>query len=163
MSEAFNRDEELTYKKYSPFLNSSYNLYAHVYMTHKALFIARYNEIKDFGVTPMELALLTVVNGLGGSLTPAEIARWIMRKRSTVSGLLNRMERNGLIERSGHENSKKLKKVTLTTRGQRVLEQTGERDVLNDITGSLSDDEFGQLWSLLEKLQGIAHNRDNGD
>jgi len=163
MKKQIDRDKEPLYKKYAPFLNSSYNLYAHIYMTHKALFIARYSEIKEFGITPVELALLTVVNGLGGSATPAEIARWIMRKRSTVSGLLNRMERNGLVERSKYENNKKLRKVTLTTKGKRVLEQTGEMDVLYDITGSLSDDEFRQLWLLLEKLQEIARNHEKGD
>ncbi|MEA1958220.1 MAG: winged helix DNA-binding protein [Chloroflexota bacterium] len=156
MTEQISRDEEPAYKRYAPFLNSSYNLYVHIYMTHKALFSVRYGEIKGFEVTPMELALLTIVNGIGGSATPAEIARWIMRKRSTVSGLLNRMERNGLIKRSEYENNKKLKKVTLTDEGRKILEQTGESDVLNDITGSLSDDEFERLWSLLEKLQQIA-------
>jgi DNA-binding MarR family transcriptional regulator len=158
MKKRLDRDRETIYQRYAPFINSSYNLYAHIYMTHKALFVARYNEIKGFGVTPMELALLMVVEGIGGSATPAEIAKWIMRRRSTVSGLLNRMERNRLIERSEYEGNKKLKKVTLTEKGREVLELTGSRDVLDDIAGMLSDEEFRQLWSLLEKLQGAAHD-----
>jgi len=149
---------ESTYRKYAPFLNSSYNLYAHIYLTHKALFKARYSEIKDLGITPMELALLTIVNGLGGAATPAEISQLIMRNRSTVSGLLNRMERNGLIKRSGYEENKKLRKVTLTKKGQNALEQTGRSDVLDDITGSMSDEDFKQLWMLLEKIQSAAMN-----
>lgn len=148
--------EESGYQKYAPFLNNSYNLYAHIYLTHKALFKARYSEIKGVGITPMELALLTIVNGLGGSATPADISHLIMRNRSTVSGLLNRMERNGLVKRSGYENNKKLRKVTLTKKGRDALARTGRSDVLNDITDSLSDEEFRQLWSLLEKLQSLA-------
>ena len=148
--------EESTYRKYAPFLNNSYNLYAHIYLTHKALFKARYSEIRGLDITPMELALLTIVNGLGGAATPAEISQLIMRNRSTVSGLLNRMERNGLIERSEHEKNKKLRNVTVTKKGQDALDQAVRSDVLDDITGSLSDEDFKQLWQLLEKLQGLA-------
>jgi DNA-binding MarR family transcriptional regulator len=158
MSKKNIKTEESTYRKYAPFLNNSYNLYAHIYLTHKALFMSRYSEIKGLGITPMELALLTIVNGHGGSATPAEISQLIMRNRSTVSGLLNRMERNGLIKRSGYENNKKLRKVTITRKGQDALDQTGKSDVLNEIVGALSDEEFKQLWLLLEKLQGMALN-----
>mgnify|MGYP001766171984 CR=1 FL=1 len=152
------KTEESNYQKYAPFLNNSYNLYAHIYLTHKALFKARYREIRGLGITPMELALLTIVNGLGGAATPAEISHLIMRNRSTVSGLLNRMERNGLINRSGYEENKKLRKVTVTKKGQSALEKAGRSDVLNDIVGSLPDDDFKQLWQLLDKLQGLALN-----
>jgi len=156
MSEAFNREEKLTYRKYAPFMNSSYNLYVHIHMTQKALLSARHSEIKGLGITIMELALLTIVSGLGGAATPAEISQLIMRRRSTVSGLLNRMERNGLIKRSEYKNNKKLRKVTLTVKGQKVLDQTEEMDIINDIIGSISDDDFRRLWALLEKLQELA-------
>ncbi|MFA5055842.1 MAG: MarR family transcriptional regulator [Dehalococcoidia bacterium] len=156
MSKGFNREEQTKYKEYAPFMNSSYNMYVHIHMTQKALLNARYSEVKAFGITIMELALLTIVKGHGGEATPAQIARLIMRRRSTVSGLLNRMERNGLIRRSEYKNNKRLRKVTLTDKGKKVLEQTWEVDNIHDIVGSLSDEEFKQLWTLLEKLQNLA-------
>lgn len=66
------------------------------------------------------------------------------------------MQRNGLVKRSEYKGNKKLTKVIITEKGQKALEQSGKSDVLNDITGSLSDDEFRQPWILLEKLQEIA-------
>jgi DNA-binding MarR family transcriptional regulator len=110
----------------------------------------------------MELALLTVVEGLGGSATPADISRWMMRKRPTVSGLLNRMERNGLVVRTGCQENKKLKKVTITKKGQGALAQSKKKDVLNTIIGSMSDEEYRQLWSLLEKLKHTALSMTDG-
>ena len=156
MSAVLNREGKSTYKKYAPFMNSSYNMYVHIHMTQKALLNARYSEVKSFGITIMELALLTIVKGLDGEATPAQIARLIMRRRSTVSGLLNRMERNGLIRRSEYKSNKRLRKVTLTVKGEKVLEQTWEMDNIDNIIGSISDDEFRRLWTLLEKLQGLA-------
>ena len=156
MAKGFHREEQTKYKEYAPFMNSSYNMYVHIHMTQKALLNARYSEVKAFGITIMELALLTILKGHSGEPTPAQIARLIMRRRSTVSGLLNRMERNGLIKRSEYKNNKRLRKVTLTNKGKEVLEQAWEVDNINDIIGSISDDEFRRLWALLEKVQGLA-------
>jgi DNA-binding MarR family transcriptional regulator len=150
------RDEDAQYRQYVPFLNSDYNLYLLIYLTHAALFNARYSEIKVFGITSMELALLTVVQGLGESATPAEISRWMMRKRPTISGLLNRMERNGLITRTGFKTNKKLTKVSMTSKGQEALDRASKHDVLHAIIGAISEEEYKQLWSLLEKLKDAA-------
>lgn len=112
--------------------------------------------MKELGVTSMEAALLLVVNGLGESATPAEISRWMMRKRPTVSGLLDRMERNGLVIREGYDHNKKLKKVVMTKKGQEALDQIVKKDSLRTIISSITDEEYAQLWSLLEKLKDKA-------
>lgn len=152
----FNRNENPAYRKYVSFLDSSYNLYALIYLTQIALFRTRYNEVRELGVTSMEAALLLVVNGLGESANPAEISRWMMRKRPTVSGLLDRMERNGLVIRQGYNHNRKLKKVVMTPKGREALNQIVKRDSFRTIISSLSDEEYAQLWSLLEKLKDKA-------
>ena len=156
MAAASERDRNPAYRKYVPFLDSNYNLYLLLYLTHAALFDARYQEIKGFGLTSMELALLTVVDGLGDKATPAEIARWMMRRRPTVTGLLDRMERNGLVRRSAYRGSRKLKMVTMTEKGRRALEKANEKDIWKSIIGAMPDEEYRQLWSLLEKLKDAA-------
>ena len=152
----FNRNETPAYRKYVPFLDSSYNLYTLIYLTQIALFRTRYNEVRELGVTSMEAALLLVVKGLGEQANPAEISRWMMRKRPTVSGLLDRMERNGLVIREGYNHNRKLKKVIMTPKGREALDQIVKRDSFRTIISSLSDEEYAQLWSLLEKLKDKA-------
>ena len=156
MAEVSERDQNPEYRKYVPFLGSNYNLYLLLYLTHAALFNARYREIRGFGLTSMELALLTVVDGLGDAATPSEISRWMMRKRPTVSGLLDRMERNGLVKRSPYRGSRKLKQVTMTDKGRRALDKANQKDVWKTIIGAMPDDDFKQLWSLLERLKDAA-------
>ncbi len=156
MTEVFNRNENPAYKKYIPFLDSSYNLYALIYLTQVALFRARYTEVKELGITSMEAALLLVTDGLGEKATPAEISRWMMRRRPTVSGLLDRMERNGLVKRKGFDNNKKSKKIVITRKGREALEHIMKKDILCTIINSISDEEYRQLWSLLEKLKDKA-------
>ena len=156
MPGALKRDKSAEYRKYVPFLNSDYNLYLLIYLTHAALFKARYNEIKGVGVTSMELALLTVVQGLGEPTTPTEISRWMMRKRPTISGLLNRMEKNGLIRRTGYQTNRRSTKVSMTNKGREALKRASGQDILNRIIGEMSEEEYKQLWALLEKLKCAA-------
>jgi DNA-binding MarR family transcriptional regulator len=156
VAEASQRDRDPAYRKYVPFLDSNYNLYLLIHLTHAALFNARYREIRGFGLTSMELALLTVVDGLGESATPTEIARWMMRRRPTVTGLLDRMERNGLVKRSAYRGSRKSKLVTMTDKGREALDKANRKDVWKTIIGAMPDEEYRQLWSLLEKLKDNA-------
>jgi len=156
VSKSLEKDKDPQYRKYVPFLNSDYNLYLLIYLTHAALFKARYDQIKDFGITSMELALLTVVKGLGESATPTEISRWMMRKRPTISGLLNRMEKNGLITRTGYKSNRRSTRVSMTRKGRQALSRASEQDVLHTIIGEISEDEYKQLWFLLEKLKAAA-------
>jgi DNA-binding MarR family transcriptional regulator len=162
---ASQRDRNPAYRKYVPFLDSNYNLYLLLYLTQSALFDARYREIRGTGITSMELALLTVVDGLGDKATPAEIARWMMRRRPTVTGLLDRMERNGLVQRSAYRGSRKSKLVTMTDKGRKALDTANQKDVWKTIIGAMPDEEYRQLWSLLEKLKDAAqaHPGEPGD
>ncbi len=149
--------EDLEYRKYVPFMGRDYNLFMLIGLTLNAIFRARNHQIKELDLTPAEFHLLLLVSELGGTATPGEIAQWMMRKPPTISGLLNRMEKNGLIVRKGFKNNKKLRKVALTKKAHEYLEKlsVGE-DILNVIMNSLEKDEYEQLWNLLEKLRSVA-------
>jgi MarR family multiple antibiotic resistance transcriptional regulator len=151
-----NPNEDQAYRKYVPFLDRDYNLFSLMSQTHSAIFRARYIEVMNLGVTSMEAALLTIVHGLGGSATPSEIARWMMRKRPTISELLSRMERNGLVKRTDYKGNKRQKRVLMTAKGREALERASQHDVMHTIMGSISHQEFRQLWLLLEKLNESA-------
>ena len=49
------------------------------------------------GLTPEKIAVLWACKEHPGPLIPAEIARFVSRESQSVTGLLNRMEREGFI------------------------------------------------------------------
>ena len=149
--------ENIDYTKYVPFMGRDYNLFMLIGLTLNAIFRARHHQVKELGLTPAEFHLLLLVSELGGTANPGEIAQWMMRKRPTISGLLNRMEKNGLIVRTAYKNNKKLRKVTITKKAQEYLDKlSGKEDILNVIMNSLQPEEYEHLWMLLEKLRGVA-------
>ena len=157
MSKDQGESGDQNYRKYVPFMGREYNLFMLIGLTLSAVFSARHYQVKELGLTPAEFHLLLLVSELGGTATPGEIAQWMMRKRPTISGLLNRMEKNGLVVRKAFRGNKKLKKVAITNKGQEALNLlAAEKDILNIIMSSLSQKEYEQLWALLEKLRGEA-------
>ncbi len=138
-------------------MGREYNLFMLIGLTLNAVFNARHHQVKNLGLTPAEFHLLLLVSELGGTATPGKIAQWMMRKPPTISGLMNRMEKNDLIVRKSYRNNKKLRKVVITSKGQEALVHlSNEKDILNIIVNSLSKAEYEQLWALLEKLRGTA-------
>lgn len=150
-----NNDHE--YKKYVPFMNREYNLFMLAGLTVNSIFKARQSQVEDLGLTATQFHLLLLASELGEEAFPAEIARWMMLKPPTVSSLCNRMERDGFIVRRSYKNNKKLKRITITKKGEEALAYlANEKDILTIIMSSLSREEYRQLWTLLEKLRGVA-------
>jgi len=138
-------------------MNREYNLLMLAGLTVNAILKARQNQVKELGLTTSQFHLLMLASELGEEAFPAEIARWMMLKPPTVSSLCNRMERDGLIVRRSYKNNKKLKRITITKKGEEALVHlSNEKDILTTIMNSLSQEEYQQLWILLEKLKGVA-------
>lgn len=157
MTEDKNTNEDLDFGKYAPFMDRHYNLFMLAGLTLSAIFKARHHQVKELGLTPTQFHLLLLVSELGDEAFPAEIARWMMLKPPTVSSLCNRMERDGFVVRKSYKNNKKLKRITMTKKGEESLSRlSNEKDILRTIMGSLSAEEYRQLWALLEKLKDTA-------
>lgn len=99
--------------------------------------------------------VLTVVHGAGGPLPPSVIADRMVVSRATVTGLVDSLERRGLVERRGDRRDGRMRVVALTRRGKGVTERLlpelhrFERDLL----AALTEGEQRQLLRLVAKLQ----------
>lgn len=108
------------------------------------------------GLALTDADILFLVGHLGESVTPTTLSRWLKRKPSTLCEQLDRLEIRGLVSRLPIEGNNKSIRVVLTEKGQASLQKTMEEDIMPSIIDSLSEDEYRQLWSLLEKLKEKA-------
>jgi DNA-binding MarR family transcriptional regulator len=118
-----------------------------------AFFASREKELAQYGTSPMKIAVLFIIRKIGREATPAEISRWLVRRSHTVSGLLDRMEKDGLVTKSKNLPKKNLVRVTLTEKGKRLLRQSLKRDTEKKIFASLPQKDKAQLYTLLEKIR----------
>jgi DNA-binding MarR family transcriptional regulator len=65
--------------------------------------------------------VLTILDGEGGPLSPSTIADRMILTRGTVTGVLDTLERRGLIRRTRHEADGRMRQVTITARGSATV------------------------------------------
>lgn len=139
--------------KKSNLYEKEFKLWVMLEHAHSAVFAAREKELAQYGTSPMKTAVLFIVQSIGSEATPAEIARWILRKSHTVSGLLDRMEKDGLITRTKDLPKKNLVRVTITAKGKKVLRQSMKRESTRRIFAVIPEKDRQQLYAQLEKLR----------
>lgn len=142
--------------RYVPFVGRDHNLRMLLYLTETALSEARRVQVMKAGLALTDADILFLVGHLGESVTPTTLSRWLKRKPSTLCEQLDRLEIRGLVSRLPIEGNNKSIRVVLTEKGQASLQKTMEEDIMPSIIDSLSEDEYRQLWSLLEKLKEKA-------
>ncbi len=112
-------------------------------------------EIEQYNLTPPQFALLSFLWQQDG-LTQAELSEKGQIDRSTVGGLIDRLERDGLLERRQHPQDRRAYLIYLTEHGKEMegpLSACAERS-LHQFTSGLNDDEVTELRRMLEILRG---------
>ena len=133
-----------------------YELWVLLAHTREAMFNSRKKELRKYNINPRESAVLHIVQTLGDRAIPTEIARWLLRKPHSISELLNRMEKRGLIKKTRDVNRRNVIIVSLTEKGQGVYHQSLKRKSMHKIMSSLSNEESQQLRVYLKNC-GIVH------
>ena len=115
------------------------------------------------GLTPETLAVLWAARDYPGKLIPAEIARLTHRENQTIAGLLNRMEKAGLIQRIPKRKGKPFTEVKLTDKGWKLCDdgvpvlKSMVSDLISDVP--VAEQKKVQEWhrKLGDKAFGKLH------
>lgn len=145
----------------NPLSDEPYSLWLMMHQTTDAMWAAREKELKQFnedGLSLIELGALlfiqTIEHATAKKATVTEISRWLFRKHNSVSELLRRMEKRGLVVRNPRQRNTTIK---ITDRGQQLCRQAMEQTYfVRNLMSSLSEQECQELWRILEKLRNIA-------
>jgi MarR family transcriptional regulator, lower aerobic nicotinate degradation pathway regulator len=88
--------------------------------------------------------------------TMAELADYLGLERSSVSGLIDRAVKRGLVRRDASEDDGRAVRVSLTPDGRRLASVGAQEigELLEPMTGQLSQAERNRLSLLLGKLMG---------
>ena len=150
--------------KYKFAADELWDLWTMLEQVHSGVTLARDRELEKHGISTIKAAALFIIDSIGNEATPAEISRWILRRPHSVSGLLDRMEKDGLIKKTKNLAKKNLVRVTITLKGRRAYEVSLKRKTINQVLNSITAQERKDLYAVLEKLRnkslkvaGILH------
>jgi len=127
-----------------------------LFQVRQLMFKVRQKELSKYGISHVEAAVLHIIQAIGNTVTPAEISRWVLREPHTISELLSRMEKKGLVRKVKDLDRRNLVRVMLTDKGHEAYYQSAERESTQNIMSALSEEERQQLGSCLWKLRAKA-------
>ena len=133
-----------------------YNLWTMLEQAHSGITLARDHELEPHRLSTIKDSALFIIDSIGPEATPAEISRWILRRPHSVSGLLDRMEKEGFIKKTKDLQKKNLVRVTITAQGRKAYSTSLKRKAFNQVFNALTADEREKLYGYLDKLRAKA-------
>lgn len=109
--------------------------------------------LSDFGITvPQFTALQVLIND--GDMTIGELSQQMDLACSTITDLIDRMEKNELVKREKDQKDKRVVRVVVLEKGHDILQRVLDRRIsfLEAKLEGLSETEVEGLKTALEKL-----------
>ena len=109
-------------------------------------------------LSPSQFHLLGALKSGGGVLSTGDIARIMLRASQTVTGLVGRLEAQGLVERELDQHDRRKANVRITRAGERrlTLALPTANDLAESIVAPLTDEELRDFEAKLRKLLANA-------
>ena len=116
---------------------------------------ARNLELAKFGLNMPQTDVLYCLKVSKEPMTPMKLARMLHKQPHTVSALVHRMERQGLLTTKRDLNRKNWVRVSLTKKGEEAVKQWAAASEVPDAMSCLSKKESEALYAITKKL----HNK----
>jgi DNA-binding MarR family transcriptional regulator len=136
-----------------PISDEYFVLWIMIAQTRDAILKARERDYARFNISNMRRAVLWNIQNNGGHSTPVEISRHLFRELHSVTGLLERMEKEELITKFKSLSRSRFE-VKLTKKGLDVLNQSLYNETDKRIFSILTKKQRERLASYLWKLRG---------
>lgn len=123
---------------------------------HQRLYARFRDLLAPYDITPPQFALLAFLWKQDG-LSQTELTEKTDVDRTTLSGLIDRLEKQGLVARAPHPGDRRASLVKLTPAGRKLEAQLSplSTNLRQQIKKDLNEDDYEQLCQLLTRLRGI--------
>ena len=143
-------------QKTSLSVDQYYDLWNLLSETRDAIVRVRELETSQSGISASQIHALFFIQAIDGPVTPAQLSRLLFRESQSVSGLLDRMERQGLVKRVKDMDRKNQVRIAITEKGRQIYGESTKRRSIQRIISSLTEEERQQLKSYLQILKDEA-------
>lgn len=113
--------------------------------------------LKPLGLTDSQLNVLVLLKNHDSEVgvSQTQLGRMLLVNRSNVTGLIDRMERAGLVERTAARGDRRTKLIRLTTHGRKQTERAEKAYFkrIDEVMGDLSPKDMKTLCRILEGMR----------
>ena len=135
--------------------NTVLRLWLLLHRVRDALVACEDSIFKEYGLTTEQFGVLASVKSRGGSLRPTDLASILERSPNSVSMLVDRMVKAGLVRRTRDRSDRRVVNVTLTGKGENALEPATPAgwEFIQKILSPISYEDKRALVGLLETIK----------
>lgn len=128
------------------------------------LFFTRRLKENGFELTKEQWVLLKILSDHNG-VSQNEIACKSNRDKTSITRLVNNLERKNLLARLPSKNDKRINQLFLTTQGEKMLNETEQiwTDMVCNLQKGLNKQEIEMLINTLKKVQKNIIDNDSCD
>jgi len=141
--------------KNDPEMDSIY-LWTVLHQARDAIFRLREKELRKLGISTAIAEVMFTIENIGSEATPTKISRHLLREFHSVSSILSRMEKKGLVKKVNDLKRKNIVRVYLTDKGRQIYDEAKKRESILDILSGLSEKDSQQLASSLKEIRDEA-------
>jgi len=129
-----------------------------LYQTHNAIFKLTELALLPHNLSLPQLHLLLVLRQAGGVLATGEIGRAMVKASQTITGLVDRLEVQDLVERQFDRRDRRKTWIRLTAKGQRKWEEAMPvaNRLAEELFSVLADKDLRELQAKTDKLRTVA-------
>ena len=126
-------------------------LWRRLYQTYTLLKVCEDQIFEEFGLTTEQYAVLVAIDYLGGPARVTDIAQWLERSTNSISMLVDRMVKAGLVKRTRDRKDRRVVSVTASSKGEKALKpaNVASFEVVSKILSALPYEERYTLFNLL--------------
>jgi MarR family 2-MHQ and catechol resistance regulon transcriptional repressor len=112
----------------------------------------------QYGLTPEQYGVLVTIKYVGQSARITDIARWSARSPNSVSMIVDRMVKIGLVKRVRDKHDRRVVFVSVAPKGETALGPATSvgLEFIRTVMKPLSDDDLAALVRLLEAVRSQA-------
>ena len=137
-------------------MSRDYDIWGKITEVYKLIGKARSIELSALNLTPEQSHILRILMLSGGTSTINEIANISLRTHNTVSILIKRMEKMGLVYKEKKESSKQYI-ISISEKGSELF-KTMPIDSVEMIFSALSEEEKQSFNGYLDRLEQEARH-----
>jgi len=132
-----------------------------VYQTYNAIFKVAELALLEQHLSLPQFHLLAILKKRGGLLTTGEIGEAMVKASQTITGLVDRLEEPGMVERVFDRKDRRKTWVRMTPKGEKKLAEATPVAirVAKELSSVLTDGDLQDLEAKMDKLRSTAMGR----
>lgn len=134
-------------------VNENELLWGRLFLAAKVIERAREIELSHVNISLIQAMVLYALKLSREPLTPSRLARMLCREPHSMSALVDRMEKQGLVEKKHDLSRRNLVRVVVTAKGEEAFQRQRSVSAVINLTSTLTKEERQVLGTSVDKLR----------